>query len=83
MMQISVVWSKPLLIKWTGTGYEADWNAIPDSAGVYIIGRKHGKTMEALYVGQTGNLHGRIEQQLNNLKLMVTAQLPRPSSGQS
>lgn len=69
-MDISVVWTKPLPIKWTGTEYEADWETIPSSAGVYIIGRQYGKTMEALYVGQTGDLNRRIERQLNNLKLM-------------
>jgi hypothetical protein len=39
--------------------------------GIYIFGRRHGRSFEALYVGKAGSLRSRIKVQLNNHKLLT------------
>ena len=43
---------------------------IPDSPGVYVFARVHGRAVSPLYIGRAANLCRRIGQQLNNLRLM-------------
>jgi len=71
-MKISVKWKRLKLRKGAREGliYVIDLDKIPDSAGVYVLGRKHGQRCEALYVGKALELKGRVKGQLNNLKLM-------------
>lgn len=51
-------------------GVSVELGEIPTGPGVYIFLRKHGKKFDALYVGKTKGLQGRIKNQLNNLHLM-------------
>lgn len=50
--------------------YNCELKKIPEDAGIYMFGRKHGKCVFPLYVGQAQNLRKRIKQELNSLKLM-------------
>ena len=47
-----------------------DLNRIPDEPGIYVFARVHGETVSPLYIGRAEALRRRIEQQLNNLRLM-------------
>jgi hypothetical protein len=38
---------------------------------IYIFGRRHSKSFEALYVGKASSLRGRVKTQLNNHKLLT------------
>lgn len=73
-MDISIKWIKPTML---GDGkkdrriYTCDLEKIPDAPGIYVFCRKHGDNIEALYVGQAGNIRKRIEQQLNSVELMM------------
>lgn len=51
---------------------------LPDGAGVYIFGRRHGMSFSPIYIGKATNLARRIPQQLNNNRLM-NALLDAPS----
>ncbi|MBA7667736.1 hypothetical protein ES703_75834 [subsurface metagenome] len=72
-MKISVEWGKPLALR-DGSRqnlmYVVDLDKVPDSAGVYVFGRRWGKNIEALYVGKATNIRGRVKGQFNNLRLM-------------
>lgn len=72
-MRLSIEWSRPLPMH-RGRGgsliYSLDLDQIERVAGVYIFARKWGKSYEALYVGQSTNLRGRMKGHLNNLRLM-------------
>jgi hypothetical protein len=51
--------------------YSADTSGVPKLPGVYVFGRWWGDGFEALYVGRSENLKGRIEGQLKwNVRLM-------------
>lgn len=72
-MKISVQWEKPLALRdgsRQGLIYVVDFDKVPDSAGVYVFGRRWGKNIEALYVGKAANIRGRVKVQFNNLRLM-------------
>jgi hypothetical protein len=71
-MDLSLKWHEHLTIQSTITGiYDVDaLDKIPNTPGIYIFLRVHGKKHEALYVGKAISLKSRIKQQLNNLKLM-------------
>lgn len=72
-MKLNIKWNKPItLVKEKNNGliYSLNLDKIPDVPGIYIFGRLHGATYEALYVGKSGNLRKRMKQHLNNLKLM-------------
>lgn len=43
---------------------------LPDGAGVYIFGRRHGDSFAPIYIGKALDLCRRIPQQLNNNRLM-------------
>jgi hypothetical protein len=72
-MDIEVRWLKPfeLFRSKSDLLYEIDgMDFVPATPGVYVFGRAHGDTVCPLYVGKAGDLRKRVEQQLNNLKLM-------------
>ena len=73
-MEIRVVWQQPIpLVDGSSQSLiyvPPDPAAIPDRPGVYIFGRRHGETVSPLYIGKAENLARRIEQQLNNVRLM-------------
>ena len=72
-MKLLLRWHKPLTLKADKEGnaiYLVPLDDIPTEPGIYVFLRTHGSTYEAQYLGKAGNLRSRIEQQLNNLKLM-------------
>jgi hypothetical protein len=50
--------------------YTCAHDALPDRPGIYIFGRRHGSSFEALYVGKAGSLQDRVKTQFKNLPLM-------------
>ena len=72
-MKLEVEWNRPLALKSgarDGLIYAVELDRIERSPGVYIFVRRWGKSFEALYVGQSGNLRSRIKSHLNSLRLM-------------
>ncbi len=71
-MEIELEWQKELSLKYKSKGdvYEVPLKLIPEIPGIYIFGRRHGKSFEALYIGQALELRSRIKTQLNNHKLL-------------
>jgi hypothetical protein len=66
VMRLVLEWANELPL----TGGQIELNKVPEGPGIYVFGRRHGKSFEALYVGRATNLKQRITYQLNNLKLM-------------
>jgi hypothetical protein len=72
-MKLSVEWTRLLPLRQAADQnqiYEVNLGRVPDTAGVYVFGRKMGDNIEALYVGKGNNLRSRIKGQFNNLRLM-------------
>ena len=72
-MDLNLAWhgSLPLTDDSKNNGvYAADLNAIPETPGIYVFLRVHGKTAECLYVGKATKLRTRVKAELNNSKLM-------------
>lgn len=72
-MKALVEWGRPLVLRdgsLQNLMYVVDLDRIPDSAGVYVFGRRWGKDIEALYVGKANNIRSRVKGQFNNLRLM-------------
>lgn len=76
-MKIYANWKKPLKLM-KGSRYQLlyfiDTNNLPESSGCYVFYNKHGNKITPLYIGKAENLRRRIDQQLNNLKLMFGIQ---------
>lgn len=51
--------------------YACDYPKLPTNAGIYVFGRRFGKTFEALYVGKANAIRWRVRGQLKNLPLML------------
>ena len=47
-----------------------DIDRVPESAGVYVFARRHGRKIVPLYIGETTNLRKRLEQHFNDVKIM-------------
>jgi hypothetical protein len=71
-MKLHVDWSRPISLKYSRPAdtFIVALEKIPKKAGVYIFGRKYGQKFEALYVGRANRIRGRVNGQLNNLRLM-------------
>ncbi|MBZ5555603.1 MAG: GIY-YIG nuclease family protein [Acidobacteriia bacterium] len=74
-MEITIIWHKPIRLR-SGVKdnliYACDeLDRIPEKPGIYVFARKFGQSQIPLYVGQAANLRKRIDQQLNNAKLMM------------
>jgi hypothetical protein len=70
-VNIEVQWSQPIAMKrLRSVGYSIDLVKVPESSGVYVFGRRWGDSFEALYVGKALDIRARMNQQLNNLRLM-------------
>lgn len=72
-MRLKVDWQRPIALRSgarEGLICTLDLDALPRTAGIYIFARRWGKSYEALYVGQSMRLRGRIKSHLNNLRLM-------------
>ena len=72
-MRLAIEWSKPIPLrgaKSDGLIYSVDLDLLPKAAGIYIFARKWGASYEALYVGKSKGLRGRVKGHFNNLRLM-------------
>lgn len=72
-MKLELEWMRPLRIRRKRQRileYEVDLHKLPKEPGIYVFGRRYGKTFEALYVGKADKIYWRVRGQLNNLKLM-------------
>jgi len=72
-MEIALGWDKPLALRKdrvTGA-YNVDLEKIPEGKpGIYLFFRSWGTSHQTLYVGRAINLRKRIDQQMNNFRLM-------------
>lgn len=80
--EIEIKWGRPYKLD-MGPGNvqcipelsDTAWENIPEGHGVYFFARRHmtkdGYSYTVRYIGQSENLRKRIEQHLNNLKLMT------------
>ncbi|MGH9480162.1 MAG: hypothetical protein ACRD1A_13095, partial [Terriglobales bacterium] len=74
-MKLALDWSHPVKLRTAGSEenliYKVD-DGLPNSAGVYIFGRRFNKKFEALYVGQAGSIRSRVQTHLKgNVSLML------------
>jgi hypothetical protein len=82
-MKLDIDWRRPLTLSDgsdEGLIFSFDNSRVEPTAGIYVFGRIHGKTFEALYVGKADDLQKRTKQQLKNLKLMLHLQNARAGS---
>lgn len=72
-MKLQVEWMRPIPLKdatLQNSIYSVALTKLPTSAGIYVFGRRWGRQFEALYVGKANRIRGRVNRQLNNLRLM-------------
>lgn len=73
-MKLKIEFDKPISLvsgKNEGLIYTVNnIDKISQKAGVYIFARRWGKSFEALYVGKSKNMRGRVRSHFNNLRLM-------------
>jgi hypothetical protein len=72
-MELKLKWEKPLdMIPSRDSDYiyRVDFDAIPETPGIYVFLRVFGDNYHPMYVGQAGDLKRRIIQQFNAVKLM-------------
>ncbi|MDE3058491.1 MAG: GIY-YIG nuclease family protein [Bacteroidota bacterium] len=73
-MQIKANWKKPIELR-NGRNenliYQISFDEIPYYGGCYAFYNKWGNSITILYIGKADNIHRRVEQQFNNLKLMM------------
>jgi hypothetical protein len=74
MMKLKISWNKSIPLqratKEEGLIYSFNLEKIPEVPGIYIFARCWGRSYEALYVGKSTKLRGRVRGHLNNLRLM-------------
>jgi hypothetical protein len=70
-VKLQVEWDRLLVLKEdTNMIYSLNLTKLPQSAGVYVFGRRWGNGFEVLYVGKANRVQNRVKGQLNNLRLM-------------
>jgi hypothetical protein len=72
-MKIEAIWSQPIQMKKDPKGkliYIVDLNSLPATPGVYVFGRKYGKAIAPIYIGETLSIKGRVNNHLKSLPLM-------------
>jgi len=73
-MKLHVDCRKPLELKdgsEEGLIYSLPIKRLPESSGIYMFARTHGRRFEALYIGKATDLRRRVKQQLeSNVRLM-------------
>jgi len=72
-MKIAVEWGLPLKLKdgrHENLIYTVALERLPAEPGVYVFGRRFGRSFEALYVGKANRIRNRIRTQLDHVKLM-------------
>jgi len=74
-LNISATWHQPIALVLARSGLIYDCpeiEKVPQTPGVYVFGRRHGDSIEPLYVGRATNLQKRLWQHLEgNVKLMM------------
>lgn len=74
LVDIMLKWSQPIQLS-SGASenliYSLDVDSLPQTAGLYVFGRRRGQMIIPVYVGQALRLRGRVKRQLNNAKLML------------
>jgi hypothetical protein len=75
-MLLALEWARPIVLRDAARDenliYKLDDSRLPEVAGVYVFGRRYSRSFEALYVGQAGNIRGRVRSHLkNNLSVML------------
>lgn len=72
-MKLHIEWGRPVRLRdgtKQGLIYMVDTTKLPSAPGIYILGRRWGSHLEALYVGKANRIRSRLKGQLNNLRLM-------------
>ena len=72
-MKLEIDWQPPIPLRRVRSGagmYEVDLEELPRAPGIYIFARRWCSSYEALYVGKSKRLRGRIRGHMNNLRLM-------------
>lgn len=74
-LNIDATWSKPIELLDASNAQEsyrvANLESIPEEAGAYIFARRHGASVEPIYIGETLDLRKRLEEHLlKNVRLM-------------
>jgi hypothetical protein len=72
-MRFDLEWLPPISLKDGGDQnliYTCERSDLPEVPGIYIFGRRHGLSFEALYVGKATSVQGRVREQFKNLPLM-------------
>jgi hypothetical protein len=72
-MDLYIGWQRPLSLRKSRNDqmiYVFDYTKVGHVAGVYIFGRRFGRSFEALYVGKARSLRSRVKDHHNNLRLM-------------
>lgn len=73
-MNITLRWGQPIQLS-NGAAdnliYNLNVDSLPRNAGIYVFGRRRGKSIVPVYIGQATRIRGRVKKQLNNAKLMV------------
>jgi hypothetical protein len=73
-LNISATWHQPVALTLARSGfiYECpEIEKVPETAGVYVFGRRFGASIQPLYVGRAANLQKRLWDHLNSVKLML------------
>jgi hypothetical protein len=73
LMKLHIEWNRPVSLKDGAKQnliYFVDPSKLSTASGIYILGRRWGSDLEALYVGKANNIRSRVKGQFNNLRLM-------------
>jgi hypothetical protein len=74
-MKLQLEWARPMPLRDASRDenliYTFDYSKLPETAGVYVFGRRYGRNFEALYVGKANTIRWRVRSQLKNLPLML------------
>jgi excinuclease UvrABC nuclease subunit len=66
-MEIQAIWSQPIQMKKDPKKvsiFILDADSLPETPGVYVFGRKHGKKIIPIYIGETLSIRGRVKNHL-------------------
>jgi hypothetical protein len=70
-MELHIEWNRTIRLRRDKKlDYNVDLTKLSKKAGIYIFGRRWGKSFEALYVGKADEIRSRVKGQFNNHKLM-------------
>lgn len=75
MLHIHIQWKRPVVLQEDHEGsllYKCNLDRFWSDPGLYVFCRQWGSHTVPVYVGQATNVHHRVKQQLNNLRLMMS-----------